>query len=85
MEHVETFSITILMRRESLRSVRGEQHTLKMFKYSSPQGVTAKCGVNRAAGAGGQFGDFRARLLPLAGVAGGRNDGPRGKEHGPSG
>ena len=58
MKHVETFSITISMGRESLRSVRGEKHILKMFKDSSPQGVTAECGVNRAAGAGGQIGHF---------------------------
>ena len=58
MKDVETFSITILMGRESIRSVRGEKHILKMFKDSSPQGVTAECGVNRAAGAGGQFGHF---------------------------
>ena len=58
MEHVETSSITILMGRESLRSVRGEKHILKMFKDSSLQGVTAECGVNRAAGAGGQIGHF---------------------------
>ena len=43
---------------ESLMSVRGEQHILKIFKDSSPQGVTAECGVNRAAGAGGQIGHF---------------------------
>ena len=46
------------MGRESLRSVRGEKHILEMFKDSSPQGVTAECGVNRAAGAGGQIGHF---------------------------
>jgi hypothetical protein len=58
MEHVKTSSITILMGRESLRSVRGEKHIFEMFKDSSPQGVTAECGVNRAAGAGGQIGHF---------------------------
>ena len=58
MEHVETSSITILMGRESLRSVRGEKHILKMFKDSSQQGVTAECGVNRAAVAGGQVRNF---------------------------
>ena len=58
MRHVKTSSITILMGRESLRSVRGEKHILKIFKDSSPQGVTAECGVNRAAGAGGQIGHF---------------------------
>ena len=58
MEHVETSSITILMGRESLRSVRGEKHIFKMLKDSSPQGVNAECGVNRAAGAGGQIGHF---------------------------
>lgn len=46
------------MGRESLRSVRGEKHIFKMLKDSSPQGVTAECGVNRAAGAGGQIGHF---------------------------
>ena len=44
--------------RESLRSVRGEKHILMIFKDSSPQGVTAECGVNRAAGAGGHIGHF---------------------------
>ena len=58
MEHVKTSSITILMGRESLRSVRGEKHILEMFKDSSPQGVNAECGVNRAAGAGGHIGHF---------------------------
>ena len=43
---------------KSLRSVRGEKHILEMFKDSSPQGVNAECGVNRAAGAGGQIGHF---------------------------
>ena len=46
------------MGRESLRSVRGEKHILEMFKDSSPQGVTAECGVNRAVGARGQIGHF---------------------------
>ena len=49
---------SLMMGRESLRSVRGEKHIFKMLKDLSPQGVNAECGVNRAAGAGGQIGHF---------------------------
>ena len=43
-------------RKSKVRARR--ENILEMFKDSSPQGVTAECGVNRAAGAGGQIGHF---------------------------